>query len=107
MAAAVRVLADDQPVGSTIREVFVEVKGDASYPTGGYAIGSAQGLPNLGTPLMADWEIMPGANATQSWAASYDYVNNKVKIARDNGELGNATNLSTLVLRGRLAYKVA
>lgn len=106
MAAKVKVLADSQPTGSAIRELFVELTGDTSYPTGGYAVGTAQGLPSVPNLLRADWEIMAGAAATQTWSAQYDYVNNKVKVARDTGELAAATNVSTLVIRGRLAYKV-
>lgn len=105
MAARVTILADDQPVGSAIREIFISLIGDTSYPAGGYAVGTAQGLPPLGTPVMVDWEVMPGA--AQTWTAAYDYVNNKVRISRDAGEVLAATNLSTLTLRGRLAYKVA
>lgn len=107
MAAVVKVLADSQPVGSAIREIFVALSGDSSYPTGGYPVGTAQGLPNLGTPIFVDWEVAPGASGTQTWSAAWDYVNNKVKINRDNGELANATNVSAATLRGRLAYKVA
>lgn len=107
MAAKVQVLADSQPVGSAIREVFVTLSGDSSYPTGGYAVGTAQGLPNLGTPIFVDWEVNPGASGTQTWSAVWDYTNAKVKVNRDNGELANATNVSTLTLRGRFAFKVA
>jgi hypothetical protein len=99
VAASVRVIATEQAVGTPLRHTVVEIKGDASYPTGGYAVGTAQGLP-AGTVIFAAFEVMSGAAASQTWEAQYDYANNKIKVSRDNGELAAATNLSTLVLRG-------
>lgn len=99
MAASVRVIATEQAVGTPLRHTIVEVKGDASYVTGGYPVGTAQGLP-AGTVLFASFEVMVGAAASQAWVAQFDYTNSKVKISRDNGELAAAVNVSTLVLRG-------
>lgn len=106
MAASVKVLADTQPVGSPVREVVVQVTGDASYPAGGYPLGTAQGLP-AGTVLFATFEPAVGAAATQAWTWQYDYANNKLKISRDNGELAAATNASTATARGIVQFKVA
>lgn len=106
MAAAVKVISDSQPTGSSIREIVVTVAGDASYPTGGYPVGTAQGLPTPGPIVFASFEVAPGAAGSQTYTAAYDYVNNKVKINRDNGEAANATNLSAVALRGVIQYKV-
>lgn len=107
MAAAVKVISDSQPTGSSIREIVVTVQGDNNYPTGGYAVGPTQGLPSVGTIVFASFEVSPGAAASQTWTAAYDYVNNKVKLNRDNGELAAATNASTAAMRGVIQYKVA
>ena len=103
MAAKVRVLANFQAAGSPLKQTIVEVTGDASYPTGGYPVGSAQGMPaGIGTVLFASVEPNVGAAATQSYEYQYDYVNNKIKVSRDNGEVANATNLSTMVVRANI-----
>jgi hypothetical protein len=109
MAAVVKVLADWQDTGSPVREMVVTLAGDSNYPTGGYLFSTAQGVPAPlnGTLIFAEWEVLAGAAGSQTWVASTDYVNAKVKVSRDNGELAGATNVSTLSLRGRLLFKVA
>jgi hypothetical protein len=99
MAAKVRVLAQVQPVGSDVKETVIEITGDASYPTGGYPVGNAQGLPTLGTVLFAIIEPNVGAAASQTYDYQFDYANSKIKFSRDNGEVAAATNVSTIVAR--------
>lgn len=102
MAAKVRVLGQTQPTGSDLKVTVVEVTGDSSYPTGGYAVGTAQGMPNIGTILFAIVEPNVGAAATQTYDYQYDYVNNKIKVSRDSGEVAAATNLTSAVVRAVL-----
>ena len=99
MAAKVRVLAQTQPVGSDVKQTIVEVTGDASYPTGGYPVAAAQGLPAIGTVLFASIEPNVGVAASQTYEYQFDYVNSKIKFSRDNGEVAAATNVSTIVVR--------
>lgn len=105
MAATVKVLGNNQPTGTDVREVIVQVAGDNSYPTGGYTLGTTQGMPAAATVLFATFEPVVGAAATQTWTWQYDYVNNKVKIARDNGELANGTDASAASARGVLLVR--
>lgn len=105
VAATVKVLGNNQPVGTDVREVIVQVTGDASYPAGGYTLGTAQGMPAATTVLFATFEPAVGAAATQTWTWQYDYANNKVKIGRDTGELAAATNASAASARGVLLVR--
>ena len=102
MAAKVKVLGQTQPTGSDVKITVVEITGDSSYVTGGYTVGNAQGLPTLGTVLFATIEPNVGAAATQTYDYQFDYVNNKIKVSRDSGEVAAATNLSTAVVRAVL-----
>lgn len=99
MAAKVKVLAQVQPTGSDVKETIIELTGDTSYVTGGYPVGTAQGLPALGTVLFAVIEPNVGAAATQTYDYQFDYVNSKIKFSRDNGEVAAAANVSTAVVR--------
>lgn len=81
--------------GSTV-EVFCDLAGDASYPTGGYPLApSALGLTEI---LYLDVSSLGG------YIPHYDYVNQKLKLyvvpaTPSNSslvEVPNATNLSAM-----------
>src|SRR5437879_4220512 len=84
--------------GSTV-EVFCDLAGDSSYPTGGYPLApSALGLTEI---LYFDVSSLGG------YIPHYDYVNQKLKLyvvpsTPSNSslvEVPNATNLSTVTGR--------
>jgi hypothetical protein len=103
MAATVAEVSRDN-TGGRLR-LIVDITGDNSYPTGGWAVTPAQ----LGVQRIDRVSADVKSPSTTSYIAQWDYANNKIKVfwtgAAVNGTLGevtNATNLSTLVLRAEV-----
>lgn len=90
MAATVASVSNHVP--GDLREVIVDVTGDTSYPTGGYAVAPA----NLATIVLADVQVPAATGHIVSW----DYAASKLKVFTAQGaEVANATNLSTMTAR--------
>lgn len=90
MAATVTPVANHIP--GDLREVIVDVTGDASYPTGGYAV-TVPGITNI---VLADVQAPSGTGHTATW----DYAAKKLKLFTAFGtEVAAATNVSTVVCR--------
>lgn len=73
------------------KALVIDVAGDASYPTGGYALS----LSNLGN------RTVYGINDGQANIPLWDPVNLKVKfiVAATGLEVANATNVSAVTLK--------
>ena len=90
MAASVAPVVNHVP--GDLREVIVDVTGDASYPTGGYTVPVA-GITKI---FLADVQTPPGTGHIVAW----DYVANKLKVFTAQGtEVVNGTSLTTMVVR--------
>lgn len=95
MAASTSIVR--QGVPGDLAEVVMDITGDASYPTGGYAVT----VP-LSQIVLAD--ITPGA--ATGHPVAWDYAAGKLKVFTSGGaEVAAATNLSTMVVRAQFYGK--
>ena len=89
MAATVAQVASHVP-GNT-REVIVTITGDASYPTGGYALT----FPGISNVLFVDAQ-----SSSSGHPAVWNYATGKLQLFTSGGtEVAAATNVSTITVR--------
>lgn len=79
-------------VPGNLKEVIVDITGDSSYPTGGYAVT----FPGISKVIFADVQTPPGTGHI----AAFDYAAGKLKFFASGGtEVTAATNLSAATAR--------
>lgn len=89
MAASIAVVTTHVP--GDLKEVIVDITGDTSYPTGGYAIS----FPGISNAVFVDAQ-----SSSVGHPAVWDYTNKKLKLYTSGGtEVANATNVSTVKIR--------
>lgn len=88
----------------------VDVTGDASYPTGGYAVTLSTYLPTGARVLHV--AATPKGAVTTAFMPAWDGTNNKLQLFASNGaapaalaEVANATNVATSVTRLIVFYE--
>ena len=89
MAASVSTVV--QHVPGDLKEVIVDVTGDTSYPTGGYAIS----VPGISQISFVDVGVASASGLSAAW----DYAAKKLKFFSGATEVTAATNVSTSVFR--------
>lgn len=89
MAATVTQIVTHVP--GNLKEVIVDVTGDSSYPTGGYAI-SFPGITNV--------VFVDAQSSSSGHPAVWNYSTGKLQLFTSGGtEVANATNVSTVKVR--------
>lgn len=108
IAQAVNAAASAPESSSHMYAAAVDVTGDTSYPTGGYAVTPATYLPT-GARLITVVPLMTGGGFVPQW----DNTNSKIKLFSSNGaapaalaEVANTTNVTTAVIRLTFIYEV-
>jgi hypothetical protein len=93
------------------REVVFDITGPASYTTGGEALTAAQQaqlMPEAGLPAAADYsKAVFFESEVETANARYlilDKTNNKMMFFAGSTQVAGATNLSAVVIRGRIEY---
>lgn len=108
MALSFALVAGAEGNNGRVRERYYDVTLDTSYPTGGYSIDPRSvGLLNLFGARVLGSALVAGTAKTTNFLAEYDYKTGKLQLFQDLavaaaapfGEVANATNVSTRVLR--------
>ena len=109
MALTIIPVKGARSVSGTIREEFLDITLDASYPAGGYPVQPKD--LNLSTNIFGVEEVgfslANGAPPTAKRLLSFDFKNSKLQVFQEAGvvgplaEVANTTNVSTLTFRVR------
>lgn len=108
MAITLTEVAGAEGISGKVRERYYDVTLDTSYPTGGYAISARSvGLTTIFGARVIGSALVAGTAKTTNFLAEYDYKLGKLQLFQDLavaaaapfGEVANATNVSTRVLR--------
>lgn len=78
-------------VPGNLKEVIVDVTGDSSYPTGGYAVS----FPGITNVIFCDAQ-----SGSTGHPAVFNYATGKLQLFTSGGtEVANAANVSTTKIR--------